>query len=583
MTTVAGLPGVGSRRALPMYWGMKMDRNNSSMKPAHGPAYRAAPRLLYRVMAAAVVLSLSSLAAAQSLPEDVKYAEDFENGTGEMSVRLGNYSHSPYTPYSADPYWQNYGNCNGVIVRYASTNASSGFSAGDCANPSGTWNDALSGAASRNNVRRLADALGQVDAGVAASSPTTRRNHALTAWTTFTDGAADQKQFETSPVNLGGGMRFYTARVDIAEASCDYSLSTTTPWGSKPYSPSQLHLFLVSGGVEHSITDQPIVACADSRAANYSSPGLSANVDGGLEFGPGNDGWEGGGATVKAGRFYSDAVMKLPNASSVQVRLRNRTGYGDGNDAAIDNIVITDATPKLAKQFQPGSIPAGGGSTTMVFTIQNRPDGLAKTGWKFTDTLQNGLTLANTTVGGTCTNYTNDPGSKAALTGTAGGNEITIAGSLPAGLSCTVEVQVDVAATVASGSSLQNCAADLSALEYLDGPDSCATLQVTPAADLSIVKTAAATVASGSMLRYDIVVKNAGPDAADGALVRDIPDAGLDCSTGSGATLTCAGNGCPAGPLSPEILTSTGIALASFAKDAEATFSLTCKVTASGL
>ncbi|MCL7714882.1 DUF11 domain-containing protein [Stenotrophomonas mori] len=555
-----------------------MNNNDPSRGPAGGSPQARRPRDHHRrarALTAALTLALSPCALAQVLPEDIRYAEDFEAGTGTMSLALADYTHGGYTPYSADAYWLDYANCNGVIVRYAADNGSSGFSGGHCSNPVGSWNDAVAGAASRNNVRRLADALGQVDAGLAGSTPATRRNHALTAWTTFRNGSDNLKQFETASMNLGAGMRFYTARVDVAEASCSWSRNVGTT--------SRLDLYLVSGNVEHAITDRPIEACADGRAADYSSPGQAANLDGGLEAGASGDGWEGGGATVRAGRFYSDAAMKMADASAVRVRLRNRTGSGDGNDAAIDNIVITDATPKLAKAFSPGSLPAGGGTARMVFTVNNRPDGLAKVGWRFTDTLQAGLTLAGTVAGGTCTNHDNTPGTRATLAGTVGGTSITVSGSLPGGASCTVEFDVEVAASVDAGTTLENCAADLSALEYIDGPDACAVLRITPAVDLSVTKTAgAASAAAGGRLDYTLVVRNEGPDAADGAVVRDVPGAGLDCTTASGATLACDGSGCPAGPLDPDALTGAGLTLPHFPGGGEARFTLSCRVDASG-
>ncbi len=91
----------------------------------------------------------------------------------------------------------------------------------------------------------------------------------------------------------------------------------------------------------------------------------------------------------------------LFSGSSLGLRLQNATGSGNGNDAAFDNIAVTDVTPRLDRTFASSTAPTGG-SATLTFTVTNTSERGAKSGWGFTDTLPAGLTPSSTTVGGTC-------------------------------------------------------------------------------------------------------------------------------------------------------------------------------------
>ena len=107
-------------------------------------------------------------------------------------------------------------------------------------------------------------------------------------------------------------------------------------------------------------------------------------------------------------------------------------------------------------------------------------------------------------------------------------------------------------------------------------------------ADLRITKTntpgvngdvdqAADTVASGATTTYTVRVTNAGPDAADGAVVRDVPGTGLTgcnvvppgCTGTSGAT-------CPAAP--GDVLATAGVAIPVLPAGATVAFTIACTV-----
>lgn len=413
---------------------------------------------------------LVALAPAPLLAQTTAYSEGFENGTAAATVGLANYSNSPHTPYTASVWWLNYPQCNGVVVRYTTPAFATGHCDGFTANSNNS---------ARNNVRRLADVLGQVAAGVVGgttdtspvngSTATTRTNHALTAWTIQGAGASGQTtQFETSTLPLDTSIgRYYTARVDVAEASCTYAGGVNT---------SSLNFLFVSGTTATAINSSPIRACTNTSAGFYTSP--DAGPPDMPRLGQTPEPWGNGGASVRAGRFISNGAIKIAaGATQPRLRMTNSILTGDGNDFAIDNITLVEVTPAFSKSFSPSTVVAGG-TTVLTFTITNTSDNLAKSGWEFTDNLTAGLTLANTTVGGTCRNFA-DTGTPANLVGAAGASSFTIRGSLPASAACTVTVNIQVGAGVTSPT-LQNCGSNISSPSFIvpPGAATCAVLNV---------------------------------------------------------------------------------------------------------
>ena len=124
----------------------------------------------------------------------------------------------------------------------------------------------------------------------------------------------------------------------------------------------------------------------------------------------------------------------------------------------------------------------------------------------------------------------------------------------------------------------------------LDNDDiTCTFTNTARLANLQITKSNGVnSVVSGSSFNYTIVVSNAGPSAADGAVVRDDwtspPNGGLDCS---GGALACAATGaagtqCPAvTDLTPGNLQS-GLPIPSLPNGGIVTLTLACAVTATG-
>ena len=118
----------------------------------------------------------------------------------------------------------------------------------------------------------------------------------------------------------------------------------------------------------------------------------------------------------------------------------------------------------------------------------------------------------------------------------------------------------------------------------------CVITNTPVAANLSITKTNTPglgpndppgdTVTSGGATTYTIVVRNNGPAAADGAVVRDPVATGLACTTNP--TCSAVGATCPTA-LAIATLQGTGLVIPSLPNGGVVTFTLTCAVTATGL
>ncbi len=113
----------------------------------------------------------------------------------------------------------------------------------------------------------------------------------------------------------------------------------------------------------------------------------------------------------------------------------------------------------------------------------------------------------------------------------------------------------------------------------------CTITNATRSADLAITKTNhVGSVVSGTQTTYDIVVRNAGPDAADGAILRDPAPTGLQgcvlavpaCSATGGAACPAQGSG--AGQLSIANLQGAGVVLPLLPNGGGVTVSVTCTV-----
>jgi len=301
----------------------------------------------------------------------VVFTENFENVTPPTTpILLTSYTGATGQTYTADPVWVSGPLCNGIITSALSTD--------------------FAGCPNNAQLRTLAQGLGTLGPGPANA------NHALSAYTAVSDPGPDKVEFQTvSPIPLlSGAGRFITFSVDSAVVNC--------------FAADPLYKFFLTGsGPDIATFTTPINPCTDPRGTTFSNG--------------------------RVGSFPSDKAV-LFTGSSLGIKLLNGQGSASGNDAAIDNIRVLDATPQLSKDFAPGA--ASGRAEALTFTITNTTEMAAKAGWSFTDTLPAGMTVA--TPSGASTTC-----ASGVVTAAAGSGSIAVTGNLNAGqASCTVTVNV---------------------------------------------------------------------------------------------------------------------------------------------
>ncbi|BBA98516.1 hypothetical protein RVR_4724 [Actinacidiphila reveromycinica] len=359
------------------------------------------PQGRWRRRAATALLGVGALAAASlaaigpaaanapgspgtpSAPATV-FAEDFEHGQGAAVTPLPDYTGAPplAETYTADPAWL--ANCNGLLV-----SEQAGASAPAGANCGGYW------AANK----QMAAALGTWAGGDAAT------NHSLTAYTSGDPGAGRTELETAEPVPLSADHRFLTFSVDAAAQNC---------YANHPL----LAFYLLDDATPRAAFSTPIDPCLNPGAVI-------------------------GGTSV--GTYTSDGSV-LFSGDSAGIRLVNEQASGGGNDGAIDNVRLLDATPQLDQDFAPADLPVGA-PTTLTFTVTNTSELAAKNGWSYSAHLPAGLRLD-------AGSATTDCGSGTATADAAQGT-VTVSGDLAAGQrDCTATVRL----TSFTGGTYQVCA-----------------------------------------------------------------------------------------------------------------------------
>lgn len=409
------------------------------------------------------------------------FHETFEVGQGVNATKLANYVGVNGQTHTADPFWLRYDQCNGVLMRYEMPHITGEY----CEVGGRDTREA------RNNTRRLADVLGQLEAGVVgstnsatpvnASNATTKLNHAVTAFTHTVNGPNNAVMIKTSPLNIAADeTRFYVASVDVAELSCTHMGGANN---------SALRFSFLTGASEWNITSSAIRACQAPNVRYYDSPWLDG-------------GWFYGGNYVAAGTFHTDGSALLTPAQmlGLQVQMRNEIGATDGNDSAFDNIRIYDATPQLDKSFSPAEVRVGE-TSRLTLTVTNTSDLAEKAGWSFTDTLPSGLVIANTpNVASTC---------DATVTAPSGGAAVTVADGVLDKGEAFCEVSVDVTSTTAGD--YTNGSSNITSRTGVLPPEP-ATVTFTPLPKLELTKTSDGSTSSrvGDTVTYTVEATNTG-------------------------------------------------------------------------
>ncbi len=455
------------------------------------------------VAGAAEQVSSFSPTAPTTLPQRDPapfYTEDFENmGTNSPAISLENYVGQNGIRYTATPQWLDNTDCNGLLVKYTDT---------DVACPSTRGGE--------NNVRRLSDVLGQHELGalggtpfapINASSAQSQANHALSEFTLVKDVDYSGTMFRTlSDITLKTGA-FVTAAVDIAETSCLHL-------GGK--NNSKLNFFLLSAGNQIPLQSTPIHACEDPTSQAYTSPDL-----------PG--GWAGGGNYVNVGTYYSNGSILL-SPGSFGLSLESATASFDGNDAALDNIRLVDATPTLSKSF---SDPDASRTSTLTFTVTNTSENAAKSGWSFDDQIDSRLVIDTANAATTCAN--------GAVSFT--GQTMHVSGDLAAGqASCEITVPVTAPGT----GNYTNCPdINVKNIVGLLGPE-CAILYVgNYTVDKSSNPAKGTALVSGQTVTYTLTIRptaDSPTEAVIPAVIEDSMTGVLDDATYNNDIVASAGS-----------------------------------------
>ncbi|MFJ5608128.1 choice-of-anchor P family protein [Streptomyces sp. NPDC093221] len=338
-----------------------------------------------------------------SAPTSV-FTEDFENGQGPAVTTLPDYTGAAplAETYTADPAWLT--SCNGLLVsQQGPASPPPGVNCG------GFW----------NANKQMAVALGTWAGGNAST------NHSLTAYTSGDPGAGRTELETVRPIPLSANHRFLTFSVDAAAQNC---------FASHPL----LAFYLLDGGTARAAFTSPIDPCQN--------PG---SVIGGTSVGT-----------------YASNGSVLFSGDSAGIRLVNEQASGNGNDGAIDNVRLLDATPQLDQGFAPAHLPVGA-PTTLTFTVTNTSELAAKNGWSFGAQLPDGLRLDGSSA-------TTDCGTGTATANAADGT-VTVSGDLAAGQqSCTATVKL----TSNDGGTYQICGSSITAPVGVDLPG-CASVTFT--------------------------------------------------------------------------------------------------------
>ncbi|WP_320671901.1 DUF7933 domain-containing protein [Patulibacter defluvii] len=381
-------------------------------------ARRASSAALLAATAAALAAAPAVAAPGVPAPPTEIFAEGFENAPAATPQQLSDYvGAAPLAmTYTAHPNWLSAAQCNGIVLTGIASDAPTCGS-----NPS---------------LRTLATALGEANGVTPATA-----NHALAAFTAGNPGAGNVQLETVDMVPLAGAGRFLAFSVDSVAVNCGvsaplYAFSLLNPDGATP--------------AEQEIATGPAI---NGCSAPFQTVG---------------------GARVK--RNFSAQGIYF-SGSRVGVRLRNENGSGIGNDAAIDNLRILDATPRLDKQFLSSDV-AQGGTVRLRLTVTNTSDLAEKDGWSFVDALASGLRVAATP--NVAIDCRDDAGGATAtggvqVTAPAGGTSVAVEGALAQGdASCAVEVDLtaDVVGEAVNG------AGQISSRVGIDLPPAPATVTV---------------------------------------------------------------------------------------------------------
>jgi|GEM_PF-3281108 len=264
--------------------------------------------------------------------------EDFENGMGTTPKLITDYVGADNRTYTADPFWVNAAQCNGIVLSYTSSDMPG------C--PSGP----------SQQLKALANALGQVT-GTGAET-----NHIVSAYTSSLDPVRGSVQLESvRPYEVSQTGRFISFGVSAAAANC--SVSTAAP--------PLLDFSLIDGTAKYKVSETPINPCTDAGASPYTV----------------------GNIPVRAGQFVSKGGL-LFMGNTVRWEMQNQQPTHNGNDGAVDRVSIVDSTPTMTQALS--GTPIVGDTARLTYRVINTTEHGQKRGWSFAADLPDGLSVAQT-------------------------------------------------------------------------------------------------------------------------------------------------------------------------------------------
>ena len=287
-----------------------------------------------------------------------------------------------------------------------------------------------------------------------------------------------------------------------------------------------------------------------------------------------NTTYESGGAAV-AGSHYSglvagttgEDVTLLPDLSITKTA--SAASFIVGASGQSYSIIGRNNGRAIADQVFNTSQATGALATALVGPVLN-----------ITDTLPTGITVSSVTSNNVAVWTCTPNGGNTAFTCTSTAAVYPLAAATNI---VTVTTNVLVAATACPGPNNNTATITTPTVGDTNAVNNSGSVSTTVncSANLGVTKTdGVGSLVSGASTLYTLTFTNAGPAAGDGAIVRDIPSAGLSC-----AVTSCTPGGsavCPAAGQWPNLLTVGGLTITTMPSGGSLSFGLTCSVTATG-
>lgn len=393
-------------------------------------------------------------------PGTVVFSENFEHGSPNSALGAQSYS-APGSKhyvgkggqsYTGSPAWIDASRCNGVILSYRNSTTPRWAQSGTAAEGNDNRCAELADIRSYQYMRMLALAMGQQ---FTPASPST--NHVNSSYTECPSSSSSGSACDAIPSGPTDGVMFRTASPIPVTAGHYYTFGLNTAYmncGLAAGDPSYQFATVDSAGAVTAIGN-PLNGCQTSDDPNVESFQQQVTSDVGGTPGTVT-------RTVNINSMTSNTAIQA-TGNSLSLEMWNNNGTTNGNDGAFDDVRLMDVTPQLKQSFTP-SVVGPGGISTLTLTVTNTSELNAKHDWSINQALPSGLTIAgDPNVGGTCVQV---PGTDPFLRlADAGRGSLSISGGdLRRGqASCTVEVDVTVAAEGTYSSASTDIATNLNA------------------------------------------------------------------------------------------------------------------------